>query len=469
MAEIEFGDKWFSKTFWDLKKASSRHVVVRGGAASSKSYSAYQMYAIGIMQEKKHDYLAMRKHGSDLFLSIYTGIKLIIEDWGLGDLFEFRFSNEKREIVYKETGRKIIFRGLDDTEKIKSIVNIKRIMLEEANEFEFSDIRELNRRVRGIEGIQIHYIFNPVIESHWLKVKLFDEKVFKNIDYLHFTYKDNISAVTGKSFLTKEDIEELENYKYIDDNDYIVYCKGEWGKARSGQEFFKNFNAVSHVGTPKLNHSLPLHISIDNNVYPYIAVVVWQADLDRKRIWQVAEIPCKHPINSASGAGKETLKWLHRNKWENSIFIYGDPTTKNRNTIDDNKKTFLDKYLGVLSQSYTTTRRFFNVAPPVGMTADFINALWNNWEDWNVTIHEDCIVSIEDYRFTKADANGLVFKERTKDKVSGITYEKRGHFVDGGRYFICKFLESEYNRFSKRHTNFSFIIGKRESKIRMVR
>jgi phage terminase large subunit len=68
----------------------------------------------------------------------------------------------------------MLFLGVDDPEKLKSIVNIKTALLEEATDFTFADFKEINRRLRGIEGIEIGLCFNPISHTHWIKKHFFD-------------------------------------------------------------------------------------------------------------------------------------------------------------------------------------------------------------------------------------------------------------------------------------------------------
>ena len=63
-------------------------------------------------------------------------------------------------------------------------------------------------------------IFNPVYENHWLK-KFIEEE--KNLTAIHCTYRDN-------AFLSEEDKETLENFKFTDRYFYDVFCNGIWGK-----------------------------------------------------------------------------------------------------------------------------------------------------------------------------------------------------------------------------------------------
>jgi len=42
-----------------------------------------------------------------------------------------------------------------------------------------------------------------------------------------------------------------------------------------------------------------------------------------------------------------------------------------------------------------------------------------------------------------------MLKKKFKDKRSGHTIEKNGHISDTKRYFICKILQSEYDKYRK--------------------
>ena len=57
-----------------------------------------------------------------------------------------------------------------------------------------------------------------------------------------------------------------------------MYALGEWGVIRTGSEFFGSFNRGKHSGEHKYVPDLPIHISVDNNVLPYISVSYWQVD-----------------------------------------------------------------------------------------------------------------------------------------------------------------------------------------------
>ena len=78
-------------------------------------------------------------------------------------------------------GNSVIFKGLDDTEKLKSITfpkgELTDIWVEEASEVREEDFNQLDVRLRG-KGThkQMVLTFNPVSVLHWLKRRFFDRQ-----------------------------------------------------------------------------------------------------------------------------------------------------------------------------------------------------------------------------------------------------------------------------------------------------
>jgi phage terminase large subunit len=166
----------------------------------------------------------------------------------------------KREIAFRATGKKFVFRGVDDPGKLKSMVGFQRIILEEADQFTVKDFLEITRRARGIKGIQIVLVFNPVNIEHWIKNLLFDTPSYRaKTDIIHATYRDN-------KFLTEDDIMALEMLKDISQYDYDVYVLGKWGVIRPDDPFFYNFDDRKHVRECSINKFLPIYLSFDFNI-----------------------------------------------------------------------------------------------------------------------------------------------------------------------------------------------------------
>ena len=120
-------------------------------------------------------------------------------------------------------GSEILFAGLDDVEKLKSIYDITGIWIEEASELEEGDFNQLDIRLRTDFDYYLQMIlsFNPVSITHWLKRRFFDTPDLRARVH-ESTYKDN-------RFLTPEAVQTLEGFKDKDEYFYMVYCLGQWG------------------------------------------------------------------------------------------------------------------------------------------------------------------------------------------------------------------------------------------------
>jgi len=192
--------------------------VLKGGASSSKSFSVAQKIIYKCLVQKGHRFLVVRKVGKTLKHSVYDLIKYIINDWGMNDLF--KFSRSDLTIICKINNNEILFTGLDDVEKQKSIFGITDIWVEEASEITEVDFDQLCLRLRGISPypMQIIITFNPISTYHWIKKRFWDKK---EKAFIHeSTYLDN-------KFLDARTKSWLEDIK--DPYFKSVYVKGDWG------------------------------------------------------------------------------------------------------------------------------------------------------------------------------------------------------------------------------------------------
>jgi len=221
--QIDFAknsDKIFNPLFYDLRKADTRFVINFGGAGSSKSYTQTQHEIIRAM-EHKETVLVVRKYASTLRHSVIALFRKILSDWNLTEIYTENKSDQV--ITFPHNGSQLIFKGLDDTEKIKSIAGITRIWVEEANELALDDFNQLNLRLRGRDNLQMTLTFNPIDENHWIKKTFFDSRQYADqTTVIKTTYKDN-------KFIDEVYKQELERYQKIDINYHRIYALGEWG------------------------------------------------------------------------------------------------------------------------------------------------------------------------------------------------------------------------------------------------
>lgn len=217
--------KGSSEAFVPLFKDRSRYQVAWGGAGSGKSHIVARKYLYRILKESdvQHKFLIARKVNRTLKRSVFTLFKSIIAKWGLYEEFEFNLTD--LTITYKANGSQLMFTGMDDPEKLKSIEGVTGIWMEEATEFTQEDFEQLDLRLRGKTKYpkQITLTLNPISEQHWIKRVFFDDPI-QGAFTLHTTYLDN-------SFIDDEYKMVMENKKKTNPRYYNIYALGNWGTA----------------------------------------------------------------------------------------------------------------------------------------------------------------------------------------------------------------------------------------------
>lgn len=192
-----------------------------GGASSGKSHGVIQKIVFKSLQPWKHPrrVLFLRKVGSSVYDSIFEDVKQCLEAWGLLGACKVNNSAYRIELP---NGAQFIFKGLDNSEKIKSIKGISDVVMEEASEFTLDDYTQLTLRLRDKKhpNKQIYLMFNPVSKVNWVYNAFFVKKP-KNTVIYQTTYKDNRFL----DEVTKENIEELANRN---EAYYKIYALGEF-------------------------------------------------------------------------------------------------------------------------------------------------------------------------------------------------------------------------------------------------
>ncbi len=209
--------------YYPLYTNRDRYLVLWGGGSSGKSKFAAQKIILRVLSEDGHRILVLRKVAKTLRESVFAELRKAIYEWGLSDLFTIPKGSSSELYIRCVNGNEILFAGLDDVEKLKSIVGITSMWIEEASELDAEDFRQLDIRMRGKAKTykQIVLSFNPISITHWLKAEFFDHPKGSTTT-LHTTYRDN-------KFLDAEAIRVLEGFRDTDPYYYMVYCLGQWG------------------------------------------------------------------------------------------------------------------------------------------------------------------------------------------------------------------------------------------------
>lgn len=207
-----------------------RYISLLGGAGSGKSVFITQRTILRCLREEGHRILVVRKVASTLRNSVYRLFKDVVSDWGLNRYFTF---SDTYMNIRCFNGSEIIFIGIDNVEKMKSIAGLTSIWIEEATELSETDFNQLDLRLRGKTPLhkEIILTFNPVHETHWIKKRFYDN-VSGDVLRLTTTYKDN-------RFLDDKYIEVLEGLKDTDPVYYQVYCLAQWGS--TGNKVWTNY------------------------------------------------------------------------------------------------------------------------------------------------------------------------------------------------------------------------------------
>ena len=466
--QIDFNKNLFNKIYWHILDAfndlSIRFIWIYGGSSSSKSYSVVQRQLISMLEGKNENALILRKYSTDIKDSIYADFKNIISLWNLNEFFTL----QQNYILCNATGSFVRFRGLDDSEKVKGVSSFKRVILEEVTQFDEVDFKQIRKRLRGREGQQIIGIFNPVSEDHWIKENIFDLEKWLDLDsdicqkqlnekgntlILKTNYLDNVFIVgkwlNGKligGFVDQHTIDDFEKDKTDDFNYYQIYGLGNWGKIRTGGEFWKDFNANIHTGKAEWIKDFPIHLSWDENVNPYLTCLVWQ--IIDKRAVQIDEICLPDPNNRVTAVCKEFIKRYSKEEVK-GLFIYGDRTSIREDTKLEKGENFFTKITQELREYYPRLR-MQSVNPSVVQSGGFINAIYkDNFAGISIFVSDKCKKSIHDYQYALEDSDGTIKKSKKTNPITKVSYEEFGHISDSLRYILTVAFSNEYQLYLK--------------------
>lgn len=212
------------------------HFWLCGGRGSTKSSFVSIEIILGIMKNPDANAVALRKVGLYLKDSVFSQLQWAIEKLGVSHLWDIKSSGP--EMVYKKTGQKILFRGADKVQKLKSTKvkqgYIRYIWYEELDEFHgMKEIRSINQSMmRGGEKFTVFYSYNPPQNRRsWVNREALRERDDMLIH--RSTYLDVPKKWLGEQFFL-----EAEYLKKLHPNQYAHEYLGE--VTGTGGEVFDN-------------------------------------------------------------------------------------------------------------------------------------------------------------------------------------------------------------------------------------
>lgn len=404
-----------------------RIISLRGGTRSAKTWSTLQ-FLIELCCEFPDAGITIdivRETVPALKATVMKDFFTILKE---ENLYQEKCHN-KTDKIYILNGNEIQFFSLDDEQKVRGR---KRHILyaNEVNEMDYEVWKQLLPRTSH----KIIIDYNPSMYEHW---------VYEHVE----TREDCVLCVTtylDNPHLTLEQVEEIERFKKYDYEHYLVFGLGHRGQLKTGSEFYHAFNRGKHVKKLSFNKDVPVHLSFDFNVLPYMTMICCQIDTTGgKTIFRFYREYClKNPDNSSTAISKHFVK--DYSEYKPSVFYYGDQTGKNRIAGQGNKRNFDDIESILIGLLNSDSDRVLSKNPNVFKARDFINHILSGYyPDIEIEIDEDCKELIADMEKTKLSIDGKD-KAKIHDKILGSTYETRGHTSDALTYLVVSVLFALY-------------------------
>ncbi|MBF7019631.1 PBSX family phage terminase large subunit [Staphylococcus sp. 18_1_E_LY] len=215
--------KVFNKNIYSILTDYSHFTEVHyGGGSSGKSHGVVQKVVLKALQDWKYSrkILWLRKVGATIADSLFQDVKGCLVDFKMWDFCEWNKTDNR---ITLPNGAVFLFKGMDNSEKIKSIKGISDVVMEEASEFHLNDYTQLTLRLREKKHKQkqIFLMFNPVSKLNWVYKYFFTGEPHRNTLIRQSSYKDN-------KFLddvTRQNLEDLANRNPAY---YKIYALGEF-------------------------------------------------------------------------------------------------------------------------------------------------------------------------------------------------------------------------------------------------
>ncbi|MCL2710915.1 MAG: PBSX family phage terminase large subunit [Planctomycetaceae bacterium] len=299
-----------------------KQYLLIGGYGSGKSYQVALKIILKLFQEKRR-VLVVREVFGTIYESCYHLFYEILDDMELvtKEPTFFRkkgYGKSSLKVLASKSplsftfpnGSQIIFKGLDNPEKIKSINDVSIVWIEEAAEIKYASYKEILGRIR-VPNDSLHFILscNPVGCENWIynhffrrqeegersqetvildENKLYDAKemIADGTYYHHSTPDDN-------PFLPKEYLKTLDDLRKVD---IPLYTVARWGRfGATGTRVLPQFEIADKMtnfraavqGCDDSHHYFGFDFGFEES---YNAVISMCIDVEKKILYIYDEI-----------------------------------------------------------------------------------------------------------------------------------------------------------------------------------
>lgn len=218
----------------DILDHNHVHYVFKGGRGSAKSSFISEMIPLLLINNPSVHALVFRKVGNTMKNSVWSQVVWGIDMWGLRDYFLIP-KTIANPIVFKPTGQQILFMGLDDPNKVKSVKlpfgYIGITWFEELDQFAGEkEIRKvLQSTMRGGSMFWDFRSFNPPISNlNWANQYATDAMSRVNTLVTSTNYTDVPEDWLGQAFIDEAlDLKEMNPRAY--EHEYLGVPVGTGG------------------------------------------------------------------------------------------------------------------------------------------------------------------------------------------------------------------------------------------------
>lgn len=204
--------KTMAKPFWpihqDVKRHGHTYYICGGGRGSTKSSYISQEILLLLMQHPECNAVILRKVANTLRNSVYRQMEWALDTLHLGEYWKKTVN--PMEFIRRSTGQKILFLGVDDKSKLKSLKMphgyVGVVWYEELDQFSgMEEIRSVNQSL--LRGGPVFWCFGsynpPQSANNWVN----EEMLLDQPDRLvhHSDYRSVPADWLGAQFLEDAD------------------------------------------------------------------------------------------------------------------------------------------------------------------------------------------------------------------------------------------------------------------------
>lgn len=297
----------YKDVLMDVLHHNHTHYVFSGGRGSTKSSFISEVIPLLMLQNPNIHVIVFRKVGNTMKNSVWSQVVWGINQLGLTPLFHIPKSIAN-PITLIQTGQQILFFGLDDPQKIKSVKlpfgYIGVTWFEELDQYSGEkELRTvLQSTMRGGSLFWDFRSFNPPISNvNWANQYAAEALARENTLVVHNTYLDVPEDWLGQAFLDEaQDLKETNPKAY--EHEYLGIPVG------TGGNVFENVEPL-YMDDEFISHFDKVYNGIDWGWYPDpFAFNKCYLDMARRTLYIFAE----YTVNKQSN--KTTFDALYHGK-----------------------------------------------------------------------------------------------------------------------------------------------------------